>query len=46
VLLGDGGRNDPDPAHRQARQADEQRYLEQNGRPWERAEYVTAAGSP
>ena len=42
VLLGVGGPNDPDAAHRQARQADEQRYLEQTGTPWSRAVYVTA----
>ena len=40
VLLGAGGPSDPDPAHRQARQTDEQRYLEQTGTPWERAVYV------
>jgi endoglucanase len=39
---GIGGPGDPDPARRQARQADEQRYVELNGRPWERALYVTA----
>jgi len=41
ALLGSGGPNDPDLAHRQARQADEQRYLEQTGTPWFRAVYVT-----
>jgi len=42
VLLGSGGPNDPDAAHRQARQADEQRYLELHGTPWDHAVYVTA----
>jgi endoglucanase len=46
ALLGAGGPSDPDPAHRQARQSDEQRFLEQNGRPWDRAVYVTGAASP
>jgi hypothetical protein len=41
-LLGIGGPNDQDPKRRQARQADEQRYLELNGKPWDRAVYVTA----
>jgi hypothetical protein len=46
ALLGMGGPADPDPAHRRARQADEQRYLEQTGKPWDRALYVTSpAGS-
>ena len=42
ALLGSGGPNDPDAAHRQARQADEQRYLELHGTPWDHAVYVTA----
>jgi hypothetical protein len=46
VLLDRHRPNDPDPAHRQARQADELRYLEQNGKPWERSVYLTAAASP
>jgi endoglucanase len=41
--LGAGGPNDPDTAHRQARQADERRYLELHGVPWLRAVYVTGA---
>jgi endoglucanase len=45
ALLGAGGPSDPDPAHRQARQSDEQRFLEQNGRPWDRAVYVTGPNS-
>jgi hypothetical protein len=36
-----GGPNDPDPAHRQARQADEQRYLTEHSVPWPHAVYVT-----
>jgi endoglucanase len=43
VLTGVGGPSDPDPAHRAARQADEQFYLQQNGKPWDRAVYITAA---
>jgi hypothetical protein len=46
ALLGAGGPNDPDPAHRQARKADEQRYLEQNGKPWDHAVYVTGPAKP
>jgi endoglucanase len=42
ALLGIGGPNDQDPKRRQARQADEQRYLELHGKPWDRAVYVTA----
>jgi endoglucanase len=38
---GTGGPNDPDPAHRQARRADEQRFLDQNGKPWPDAVWVT-----
>ena len=41
VLVGMGGPNDPDSAHRQARQADERRYLQINGQPWQYAVYVT-----
>jgi endoglucanase len=41
ALLGMGGPNDPDAWHRQARQADEQRYLTQNGVAWPHAVYVT-----
>jgi endoglucanase len=41
-LAGMGGPNDPDAAHRQARQADEQRYLQSTGQPWPHAVYVTA----
>jgi endoglucanase len=44
ALLGAGGPNDPDPAHRQARQADELLYLHENGKPWDRAVYVTTPG--
>jgi len=43
ALLGAGGPNDRDAAHRQARQADEQRYLDLHGAPWAHAVYVTAA---
>jgi endoglucanase len=43
VLAGLGGPNDPDPAHRQSRLADEQLFLQQTGKPWEKAVYVTAA---
>jgi endoglucanase len=38
-----GGPNDADPLRRMARQADERRYVELHGRPWEHAVYVTAA---
>jgi endoglucanase len=41
VERGDGGPNDPDAAHRQARERDELLYLQQFGKPWERAAYVT-----
>jgi len=43
VLAGVGGPNDPDGAHRAGRAADEQAYLRQTGKPWERAVYVTSA---
>jgi endoglucanase len=43
VLAGAGGPTDPDPAHREARRGDEERYLEQTGRPWDQAVYVTSA---
>ncbi len=46
VLAGVGGPNDPDPLHRQARQEDEQRYLDQVGRPWEHALYTTGQAPP
>jgi hypothetical protein len=41
VIQRAGGPNDPDPAHRKARQADELLYLQKNGKPWDRALYVT-----
>jgi endoglucanase len=36
-----GAPSDPDAAHRQARQADEQRYLLEHGAPWPWAVYIT-----
>src|SRR5207248_3086794 len=42
ALVGAGGPNDPDAAHRQARQADEQRYVDLNGTAWANAVYITA----
>ena len=41
ALAGLGGPKDSDAAHRQARQADEQRYLTQHGVAWPQAVYVT-----
>jgi hypothetical protein len=46
VLAGAGGPTDPDPAHREARRTDEERYLEETGKPWNHAVYVTAATQP
>jgi endoglucanase len=40
VLAGMGGPSDPDAAHRQARQADEQRYVTERGVAWPNAVYV------
>jgi len=39
---GIGGPSDPDPVHRQARQHDEQVYLQTFGAPWPHAVYVTS----
>ena len=44
VLAGVGGPSDPDPLHRQAREEDERRYLDQVGSPWEHALYATRQG--
>jgi hypothetical protein len=38
---GIGGPNDPDPLHRQARERDERVYLQDFGKPWQYAAYVT-----
>jgi endoglucanase len=46
VLAGAGGPNDPDPAHRAARRADEERYLQETGKPWDKAVYVTTTTGP
>jgi endoglucanase len=43
VLQGIGGPNDPDPVHRQARERDERLYLQDFGKPWQYAAYVTSA---
>jgi endoglucanase len=42
VQLGIGGPNDGDPVHRQARERDERLYLQDFGKPWQYAVYVTA----
>ena len=41
VLAGIGSTSDPDPAHRQARQHDEQLYLQEFGTPWQYAVYTS-----
>jgi endoglucanase len=43
VLQGIGGPNDGDPVHRQARERDERLYLQDFGKPWQYAAYVTSA---
>jgi hypothetical protein len=46
AMAGAGGPTDPDSAHRQARRTDEERYLEQTGKQWDQAVYVTATTQP
>ena len=46
VRQGIGGPNDPEAARRAARQRDEQRYLDQFGKPWDQAAYVTGNTDP
>ena len=45
ALAGIGSTSDPDPVHRQAREHDEQLYLQEFGKPWQYAVYVTTTAT-
>jgi hypothetical protein len=46
AIQGIGGRDDPDPAHRQAREQDEWVYRTLFGKPWPLAAYVNVPIGP